>query len=101
MTQGDKEMELARVIAQADFIWDLGEQGVMACSPELAGTAFEGAWRDAKSSTRQKFLHIAQVVIANGYRRLRETGGTSEQSERPGQYMTPEEIAANKSKIGQ
>jgi hypothetical protein len=55
---------LARIIAQADFIWGLGEQGVMACSPELAGKAFDEAWRDASSSTRQKFQHIAEVVAA-------------------------------------
>jgi hypothetical protein len=63
------EHELALIIAQADFIWELGEQGTMACSPELAGKAFDEAWKDAKSSTRQKYLHMAQVVIANGYQR--------------------------------
>ena len=63
----NQELALARTIAQADFIWDLGEQGVMACSPELAGKMFDDAWKDAKSSIRQKFLHLAQVVIANGY----------------------------------
>jgi hypothetical protein len=56
--------QLARTIAYADFIWDLGEQGVLACSPEIAGRMFDDAWADATSSTRQKFLHIAQVVQA-------------------------------------
>lgn len=60
----EADEKMARAIAQADFIWNLGEQGVMACSPELAGKMFDDAWVDAKSPTREKFLHIAQVVHA-------------------------------------
>lgn len=56
---------LARTIAQADFIWGLGEQGVMACAPDIAGKMFDESWADATSATRQKFLHIAQVVRAS------------------------------------
>lgn len=66
MTQAEREAEeLARTIAQADFIWGLGEQGVTACAPDLAGKMFDEAWADATSATRQKFLHIAQVVRAS------------------------------------
>jgi hypothetical protein len=61
--------ELARDIAEADFIWDFGESGVMAYSPELAGKMFDDAWKDAMSVTRQKFAHIAQVLVAKGYAR--------------------------------
>jgi len=59
------EDQLAKIIAQADFIWELGESGVMACNPELAGKMFDEAW-EANGPQKQKFTHIAQVVLRNG-----------------------------------
>lgn len=56
------EADLARAIAQADFIWQLGEDGVMACSPDLAGQMFDAAWNEG--AAKAKFTHIAQCVAA-------------------------------------
>jgi len=73
----EQELTLARVIAQADFIWQMGEDGVMACNPKLAGDAFDEAWKDATSSTRLKFVHLAQCVLA--HQKLAEWAAMSRQ----------------------
>lgn len=53
---------LARAIAQADFIWELGESGVMACSPEMAGQMFSAYWNC--DDIKIKFRYIAECVNA-------------------------------------
>lgn len=53
--------KLAHIIAQADFIWELGETGVMAYSPDIVSLQFNKAYNNSK---KQKYLHIAQAVSA-------------------------------------
>lgn len=52
---------LARTIAQADFIWELGEHGFMAASPGFVAQQFDPQWERAE--VQNKYRYVAEVVM--------------------------------------
>lgn len=53
--------KLAHTIAKADFIWMLGETGVMAASPELIDSMFEPFWA-ADEKIKRRYGYVAEAV---------------------------------------
>ena len=51
----------ARILAQADLTFSLGEVGVMAMSPERFGELFEPYF--AGERAQQRYRHLAQTVV--------------------------------------
>lgn len=53
---------LAKQLAKLDLIWQIGEDGVVAVSPEMIDPLFERLWGDV--GNREKFLYMAEALLS-------------------------------------
>ena len=61
MTESMSDAELAKKLAWADYLWELGETGVMAIAPEIARQDFERQW-SMKERIREKWSYVADAA---------------------------------------
>lgn len=55
------EEELAKALCTADAIWNAGEAGVMAASPEIVESVVESLWK--VDSAQRRYRYLAQAVM--------------------------------------